>query len=81
MATTEKAKIKIGDKEYIIEDLSNEAKAQIQNIIYVNNKIADLQAQIATLNAAKEYYTNILKNLVTNEENKNHGEEEKIKFS
>jgi len=71
----DKAKIKIDDKEYVIDELSNEAKAQIQNILYVNNKIADLNSQIAVLNAAREYYLSNLRKLLPNEEN------DKIKFS
>lgn len=76
----DKAKIKIGDKEYIIDELNNEAKAQIQNILYVNNKIADLQSQIAVLNAAKEYYLALLKNFLPTEEKKE-DKEDKIKFN
>jgi len=71
----DKAKIKIDDKEYVIDELSNEAKAQIQNILYVNNKIADLNSQIAVLNAAREYYLSNLRKLLPNEES------DKIKFS
>jgi len=70
-----RAKIKIDDKEYFIDELSNEAKVFIQNIMYVNNKVADLQSQIATLNAAREYYLSKLKEYLPKEE------EEKIKFS
>jgi hypothetical protein len=72
----DKAKIKIDNKEYIIDELSNEAKIQVQNILYVNNKIADLQSQIAVLNAAKEYYLLQLRNYLPKEE-----EEDKIKFN
>jgi len=48
--------IKIDDKEYKVEELSEEAKVQIANIRYVDSKIADLQAQLATLNAARLFY-------------------------
>jgi hypothetical protein len=74
----DKAKIKIDDKEYVIDELSNEAKLQVQNILYVNNKIADLQSQIATLNAAKEFYLSQLKNYLPEEEKEDN---DKIKFN
>lgn len=75
-----KAKIRIDDQEYVIDELSNEAKIQVQNILYVNNKIQDLQAQIAALNAAREYYLSVLKNLLNKEEDET-SNEETIKFS
>lgn len=75
----ERQTIKIDDKEYFIDELSNEAKAQIQNILYVNNKVSDLQSQIKVLNAAKEYYLSLLRNLLPQQEKKE--EEEKIKFN
>ncbi|WP_456471440.1 DUF6447 family protein [Caminibacter sp.] len=70
------AKIKIDNKEYNIEDLNDVAKLQINNIQYVDQKINDLKAQIATLNAAREYYTAILKANLPKET----AEEETIKF-
>jgi hypothetical protein len=73
----DKAKIKIDNKEYVIDELSNEAKVQVQNILYVNNKIADLQSQIAVLNAAREYYLSQLRKFLPKEEE----EEDKIKFN
>jgi len=73
--TENKTKIKIDNKEYVIDELSNEAKVFLQNIMYVNNKISDLQSQIAVLNAAKEYYLSQLKEHLPKED------DEKIKFS
>lgn len=62
-------KITIDGKEYALEDLSNEAKAMIANIKYVDQKIADLKSQIAVMNAAREYYSAVLKShLPTNAE-------------
>ena len=73
----DKATIKIDDKEYAIDELSNEAKALVQSILYVNNKITDLRSQIAVLNAAREYYLNNLRQLL----NKKEEDSDKIKFS
>ncbi len=72
----DKATIKINDKEYRIDELSNEAKALVQSILYVNNKITDLKSQIAVLNAAKEHYLHSLRQLL----NKKEGDNDKIKF-
>jgi len=55
------ANIVIDNKEYSLEELSDEAKAQVANIRYVDQKIADLKSQIAVLNAAREYYSALLK--------------------
>ena len=55
------AKITIDGKEYEFESLPKEAQAQIVNIQYVDRKIADLQSEIAVLNAAKQFYLAQLK--------------------
>ena len=54
-------KIVIDNKEYSLEELNDAAKAQIVNIRYVDQKIADLKSQIAVLTAAREYYSALLK--------------------
>jgi len=71
-----RAKIVIDNKEYFIDELNDNAKVQVQNILYVNNRLKDLQSQIAVLNAAKEYYTLLLKNSLPKEK-----ESDKLSFS
>ncbi|BAF70507.1 DUF6447 family protein [Nitratiruptor sp. SB155-2] len=55
------ATVTIDGKEYAIEELPDAAKAQIMNIQYVDQKIADLKSQIAVMTAAREYYSTLLK--------------------
>lgn len=75
-ATTEETKaaptpgtITVDGKEFAIADLSDETKAQIQSLRYVEAEMQRLQAQAAVLNTAKQAYANNLKNMLTaNEE-------------
>ncbi|MCK5899015.1 MAG: hypothetical protein KAG06_08090 [Methylococcales bacterium] len=63
MAETQ-AKVSIDDVEYIYDDLSDEAKAQIQSIQFADNEIARLNAQLAIANTAKIAYQNALKEVL-----------------
>ncbi|MCK5871250.1 MAG: hypothetical protein KAG26_00365 [Methylococcales bacterium] len=63
MAETQ-AKVSIDDVEYIYDDLSDEAKAQIQSIQFADNEIARLNAQLAVANTAKIAYQNALKDVL-----------------
>ena len=45
--------IKIDDKDYDTDSLSNEAKAQLQSLNFVDQKLARLQAQVAILQTAR----------------------------
>ncbi|MCK4494543.1 MAG: hypothetical protein KAU26_10835 [Methylococcales bacterium] len=58
------AKVSIDDVEYIYDDLSDEAKAQIQSIQFADNEIARLNAQLAVANTAKIAYQNALKDVL-----------------
>ncbi|NPA55148.1 MAG: hypothetical protein GXO40_02155 [Epsilonproteobacteria bacterium] len=49
-------------KTYDMDKLSKDAKVQLLNIQYVDKKIQDLKAEIATLNAARMFYIEQLKN-------------------
>ncbi len=55
------AKIVIDGKEYELESLSKEVQTQVANIQFVERKIAELQSEIAVMNAAKQYYLALLK--------------------
>ena len=63
MAETQ-AKVSIDDVEYLYDDLSDEAKAQIQSIQFADNEIARLNAQLAVANTAKIAYQNALKDVL-----------------
>ena len=63
MAETQ-AKVSIDDVEYIYDDLTDEAKAQIQSIQFADNEIARLNAQLAIANTAKIAYQNALKEVL-----------------
>ena len=58
--------IKIGDKEYDIETLPDENKAQLASIQYVNTELSRLQAQVAALQTARIAYGRALKESLEN---------------
>jgi hypothetical protein len=45
--------VKIDDKDYDSETLSDEAKAQLQSLNFVDQELARLQAQVAILQTAR----------------------------
>jgi|TARA_R100000501_G_scaffold11509_1_gene21955 hypothetical protein len=53
-------KINIDGKEYLIEELSDEAKAQLGNLNFVDQKIAGLQQEIAIMQTARNAYARAL---------------------
>ncbi len=53
--------IKIDNVDYDIDSLSQEAKAQLQSIQFVDQELARLQAQTAALQTARNAYVNALK--------------------
>lgn len=56
--------ITIDNKEYKLEDLSDEAKAQIGSIQVVDQKIADLNTQLAIMQTARNAYAQALTSLL-----------------
>ena len=56
------ATIKIGNKEYDLETLSDECKAQLASIQFVEQELVRLQAKAAALQTAKAAYLQALKN-------------------
>ena len=54
------AKIKVNDKEYDSETLSDEAKLQLQSIQYIDQELQRLQAQAATYQTARMAYAKAL---------------------
>ena len=63
MAETE-AKINIDGIEYLVSDLSDGAKAQIQSLQFVEAEIRRLNAQIAVASTARLAYQNARKELL-----------------
>jgi hypothetical protein len=54
------AKITIDENEYETDDMSDEAKAQLQSLQFVDNEIAREQAKIAALQTARNAYAQAL---------------------
>lgn len=55
------AKISIDNNDYDTDKFSDEAKAQLVSIQYVDQELARLQAQSAALQTARMAYANALK--------------------
>ena len=53
--------IKIDDVEYDIDSLSEESKAQLGSLRFVDGELARLQAQLAALQTARIAYARALK--------------------
>jgi hypothetical protein len=58
------ATIKIDEKDYDTEDMSQEALNQVQAIQYTQNELVRIQLQAAALQTAKNAYSNALKSLL-----------------
>ena len=58
------AKITIDNKEYDVGSLSNEAKALLGSIQFVDNEIARLQGQLAAMQTARQAYAKALASLL-----------------
>jgi len=56
--------IKIDDKDYQLDELSGEAKKQIASLQFVEAEQAQLSAQIAVLQTARNAYSSALKELL-----------------
>ena len=61
MAKAKEQKITIDDVEYNLQDLSDQAKAQLANIQFVDAQIQQLQNEWAVADTARMGYTNALK--------------------
>jgi hypothetical protein len=58
------ATITIDGKEYDVETLSDETKAQLGSLQYVDSELARLQAQAAALQTARMAYGRALKQIL-----------------
>jgi hypothetical protein len=61
------AKITIDEKEYETDDMSDEAKAQLQSLQFVDNEIAREQAKTAALQTARHAYAQALQEALKTE--------------
>jgi hypothetical protein len=57
-------KITIDNKEYEIDDLSKEAKVQLDSIILCDRKLAELQSEAAIIQTARNAYVAVLQELL-----------------
>ncbi|MDR0780854.1 MAG: DUF6447 family protein [Pseudomonadales bacterium] len=55
------AMIKIDDKDYDTDKLSDQSKAQLVNLRFVDSELGHLQAQMAVLQTARQVYVRALK--------------------
>ena len=53
--------IQIDNNTYELDSLSDDAKAQLQSIRFVDQELARLQAQVAAMQTARIAYLNALK--------------------
>lgn len=58
----------IDGTSYELDDLSDEAKAQIVNIQFVDNQLQQLQNELAVADTARIGYTNALKRELSTKE-------------
>ena len=61
------AKITIDGKEYETDDMSDEAKAQLQSLQFVDNEVAREQAKTAALQTARNAYAQALQKALKSE--------------
>jgi len=61
------ATITIDGKKYDMDTLSDEAKAQIQSIQFVDSKVTQLQSELAVYQTARNAYVANLKGELPNE--------------
>jgi hypothetical protein len=61
--------IKIDEVDYDLDLMSDEAKAQLASIQFVDAELARLQSQVAVLQTARMAYANVLKGQLTPQNN------------
>lgn len=59
------AKVTIDATEYETDDMSDEAKSQLQNVAYCDRKIAELKNEAAVLQTARNTYARSLSRLLS----------------
>ena len=61
-------KITIDEKDYDVDDLSDEAKAQVISLNFVDAELNQLQLKVAAMQTARNAYANALKSLLGEDE-------------
>ena len=61
-----KETVTIDDKEYILSELSEKARAQIENVQFVNEQITQLSNELSVADTARIGYTQALKRELEN---------------
>jgi hypothetical protein len=56
----DKPKVTIDNKDYLIENLSDDAKSQLSSINVVDQKITSLQQEVAIMQTARNAYARAL---------------------
>lgn len=69
MADEQKQMITINDKEYAIEDLTSDEQMMLAQINNLDGKIANLNAEMGQLQAARQFFVNNLSASVEAEDN------------
>ena len=69
MAEEQKQMITINDKEYAIEDLTSDEQMMLAQINNLDGKIANLNAEMGQLQAARQFFVNNLSASVEAEDN------------
>jgi cell division protein ZapA (FtsZ GTPase activity inhibitor) len=57
---TQKQMITINEKEYVVDDLTDEQKGMLQQIANLDNKVGNLNMEMAQLQAARQFFVNSL---------------------
>ena len=71
----QKQMITINEKEYAIEDLTDDQKGMLQQIGNLDNKVSNLNMEMAQLQAARQFFVNNLSASVEAPEDNNIAEE------
>ena len=61
-------KITIDEKDYDVDDLSDEAKAQVVSLNFVDAELNQLQLKVAAMQTARNTYATALKELLGEDE-------------
>jgi hypothetical protein len=62
------AKVTIDGNEYETDDLSEDAKRQLQNVVYCDRKIEDLKNEAAIIQTARNTYARALSKTLSGDE-------------
>lgn len=57
---TQKQMITINEKEYVVDDLTDEQKGMLQQIANLDNKVGNLNMEMAQFQAARQFFVNSL---------------------